>query len=155
MHARPKPLKERVAQLRRLRAEAAAHDPGFERRENALVLPTSFSSALEMRLAGLKAVGYRQEARGMLLLTNNRSMDDEDSLELTIREESTAAALPVITVGTIDRIVEPDYRRRCAERLAVTALGLLAVRADRPHSQVAAGACNIDRGCAGEFLRLT
>lgn len=67
VHARPKPLRESVAQLRQLRAEARRLDPDFDRRENALVLPTSFSAALEMRLAGLKAVGYRQEARGPLL----------------------------------------------------------------------------------------
>jgi len=66
-HARPGSLRERVKQLRALRDDAAARDPGFRRRENALVLPTSFSGALEMRLAGLKAVGYRQEARGFLL----------------------------------------------------------------------------------------
>jgi heptosyltransferase-2 len=66
-HSRPGPLRERVAQLRQLRREARAQDPGFDRRENALVLPTSFSGALEMRLAGLKAVGYAQEARGLLL----------------------------------------------------------------------------------------
>ena len=66
-HARPGPLRERVAQLRALRREARALDAGFDRRENALVLPTSFSGALEMRLAGLKAVGYAQEARGLLL----------------------------------------------------------------------------------------
>ena len=70
VHARPgadSPLRERVAQLRALREHARARDPGFDRRENALVLPTSFSSAMEMRLAGLKAVGYAQEARGLLL----------------------------------------------------------------------------------------
>src|SRR3990167_11474953 len=66
-HARPGPLRERVAQLRALRREARALDAGFDRRENALGLPTSFSGALEMRLAGLKAVGYAQEARGLLL----------------------------------------------------------------------------------------
>ena len=65
--ARPGTLRERVAQLRTLRRDAAALDPGFDRRENALVLATSFSGALEMRLAGLKAVGYSQEARGWLL----------------------------------------------------------------------------------------
>ena len=32
-----------------------------------MVLTTSFSSALEMRLAGLRAVGYGQEARSFLL----------------------------------------------------------------------------------------
>ena len=67
VHARPKALRECALQLRQLRAEARREDAGFDRRENALVLPTSFSSALEMRLAGLKAVGYRQEARGLLL----------------------------------------------------------------------------------------
>ncbi|HSW08059.1 glycosyltransferase family 9 protein [Aquabacterium sp.] len=70
VHARPganSRLRERVAQLRHLRAEACRLDSGFDRRDNAMVLPTSFSSALEMRLAGLKAVGYAQEARGLLL----------------------------------------------------------------------------------------
>ena len=66
-HARPKPLRERAGQLRQMRLQARELDPAFDRRENALVLPTSFSAALEMRLAGLKAVGYRQEARGLLL----------------------------------------------------------------------------------------
>lgn len=59
--------RERIAQLRRLRAACAAADPGFTRRTNALVLPYSFSSALEMRLAGLRAMGYRHEGRGWLL----------------------------------------------------------------------------------------
>lgn len=66
-HNRPAALRERVTQLRTLRHAAQALDAGFDRRENALVLPTSFSGALEMRLAGLKAVGYAQEARGLLL----------------------------------------------------------------------------------------
>ena len=60
-------LRERVAQLASMRRAACAADPAFDRRENALLLPTSFSSALEARLAGLRAVGYAQEARGLLL----------------------------------------------------------------------------------------
>jgi heptosyltransferase II len=67
VHARAGKLVDRVAQLRQLRREACAVDPGFDRRENALILPTSFSAGLEMRLAGLNAVGYDQEARGLLL----------------------------------------------------------------------------------------
>ena len=63
----PAGLGERVRQLRRLRRQAKAIDGQFDRRTNALVLPTSFSSALEMRLAGLNALGYAQEARGLLL----------------------------------------------------------------------------------------
>ena len=67
VHKRPEGLRACVAQLRTLRQDALALDTGFDRRDNALVLPTSFSSALQMRLAGLKAVGYAQEARGLLL----------------------------------------------------------------------------------------
>ena len=66
-HQRPDGLQACAAQLRALRREARLLDTGFDRRDNALVLPTSFSSALEMRLAGLQAVGYAQEARGLLL----------------------------------------------------------------------------------------
>jgi ADP-heptose:LPS heptosyltransferase len=57
----------RVAQWRRLRDGARAEDPGFDRRLNAIALPYSFSSALEMRLAGLRALGFRHEGRGWLL----------------------------------------------------------------------------------------
>ena len=48
-HVRPSALRERVAQLRGLRRAAQAQDKGFDARENALVLATSFSGALEMR----------------------------------------------------------------------------------------------------------
>jgi heptosyltransferase-2 len=65
--ARAAKLSASVAQLKALRAECSRLDSRFSKHENALVLPTSFSSALEMRLAGLRAVGYRQEARGFLL----------------------------------------------------------------------------------------
>jgi heptosyltransferase-2 len=66
-HVRPSGWRARVAQLRQLRRAAQVLDAAFDARENALVLPTSFSGALEMRLAGLRAVGYAQEARGFLL----------------------------------------------------------------------------------------
>jgi heptosyltransferase II len=66
-HVRPATWRQRVAQLRALRLSALSVDSRFDARENALVLVTSFSGALEMRLAGLRAVGYAQEARGFLL----------------------------------------------------------------------------------------
>jgi ADP-heptose:LPS heptosyltransferase len=72
VHVQPKTLRERIAQLKSLRAESLRRDPGFDRRENAIVLPHSFSSALEMRLAGLRAVGYGQEARSFLLARSER-----------------------------------------------------------------------------------
>lgn len=64
------------------------------------------------------------QRRGMLLLTNNRNATGEDSLERTISENSDAASLPVLTVGSVDRMVEREYRERCAERLAEVALYL-------------------------------
>ena len=65
--ARPPGAWAAVQQLRALRRAAKLQDAGFDRRDNAVVLTTSISSALEMRLAGLHAVGYEQEARGFLL----------------------------------------------------------------------------------------
>jgi heptosyltransferase-2 len=63
----PSGLRAKVAQLRALRQQCQALDPGFGQRENAFLLPVSFSSALEMRLAGLKAVGVAKEGRAWLL----------------------------------------------------------------------------------------
>lgn len=57
----------RRAQLRALRARCRAEDPGFDQRLNTVVFPFSLSSALEARLAGLKAIGYRHEGRSLLL----------------------------------------------------------------------------------------
>lgn len=58
----------RVAQLRALRdAAVPGNDAGSGAPLDALVFPYSFSSALEMRLAGLRAVGYAHEGRGLLL----------------------------------------------------------------------------------------
>lgn len=65
--AYPKRYLERVRVLRRLVAEVRRADPDFARRENALIFSKSFSSALEMRLAGLRAVGYGSDGRGWLL----------------------------------------------------------------------------------------
>ena len=67
VHGLPTTLRERVAQLRDLRAQALELDPGFGTRLNAVAWPYSFSSALEMRLAGLRAIGHAHEGRGLLL----------------------------------------------------------------------------------------
>jgi heptosyltransferase II len=64
---KPNTLGESVTQLKQLKHNLIAQDSTFAQRMNALIYPTSFSSALEMRLAGLRAVGYGQEARGFLL----------------------------------------------------------------------------------------
>lgn len=53
----------------------------------------------------------------MILLTANRNMKDEDSLEQVMREENSPTSLPVLTIGKVDRLYEPDYRERCANRI--------------------------------------
>ena len=63
----PSGLRNKVAQLRDLSRQCQALDPGFTQRENAFLLPVSFSSALEMRLAGLKAVGVAKEGRAVMM----------------------------------------------------------------------------------------
>lgn len=67
VHVLPKAAMDRVRLLRQLRAKAGRLDTGFDRRINALCLPDSFSSALEFRLAGLRALGHAWEGRGLLL----------------------------------------------------------------------------------------
>ncbi len=69
VHVLPRTLAERVQLLRRLRVEvslvrARATAPA---RIDALCLPYSFSSALEFRLAGLRALGHAHEGRSWLL----------------------------------------------------------------------------------------
>jgi heptosyltransferase-2 len=67
VHVLPKTLIERVRLLRTMRSAAIRSDTGFSRRINALCLPDSFSSALEFRLAGLRALGHAWEGRRWLL----------------------------------------------------------------------------------------
>lgn len=64
-----------------------------------------------------RAVWHLAQAQRMFLLTSNRNKRGDDSLEQTIRDENTPTALPVITVGDADRLVERIYREACASRL--------------------------------------
>ncbi len=90
--------RSRVAQLRRLRAEARALDPGFDRRLNAITFPYSLSSAAEMRLAGLRAVGHGFEGRRWLLARsvprNLRQHEMAGYWELATTLLQTPAPLP-------------------------------------------------------------
>jgi heptosyltransferase-2 len=67
VHVQPPQLADKVKQLRTLRAACRAVDARFDKRENTLLLPVSLSSALEARLAGLRAVGFAKEGRTPLL----------------------------------------------------------------------------------------
>ena len=60
----------------------------------------------------------------MILITNNRNMKGDDSLEQTLREENRPDSLPVLTIGNIYRLAFRDYRERCADRLLEIGLDL-------------------------------
>ena len=59
---------------------------------------------------------YAQENQ-MIILTANRNMKGDDSLEEVMRKENTATSFPLVTIGNLDRFDEFDYRERCVERL--------------------------------------
>jgi heptosyltransferase II len=63
----PKTFSERRAALQQVAAPLAALDPAFNSRINAITFATSFSSALDMRIAGLKPYGFAVEGRSILL----------------------------------------------------------------------------------------
>jgi hypothetical protein len=60
---------------------------------------------------------YAQSHR-MVLLTANRNKDDEKSLQQAILEQNRSTSYPVVTIATPKRMVEHDYRIRCATALA-------------------------------------
>ena len=66
---------------------------------------------------------YAQEHQ-MMILTANRNMKGEDSLEQVMREENTENSFPVLTISNLDRFSEADYRERCAERLIEIAVDI-------------------------------
>jgi hypothetical protein len=70
------------------------------------------------RAGGIRDVWRCAQANEMILLTANRSMKGKDSLEQVMREKNTSSSLPVITIGSIDRLLaELEYRDRCVNRL--------------------------------------
>ena len=71
----------------------------------------------------VRELRFAQE-HGMILLTGNRQMKEEGSLEKTIRDENTVTSLPVLTVGKVERIVEITYREKCMDRLIEIILDL-------------------------------
>ena len=59
---------------------------------------------------------FAQKHRMVLLTANNK--DDEESLQQTILEQNRPASYPVVTIANPDRMVESEYRNRCATKLA-------------------------------------
>ena len=80
--------------------------------------------------AGDETVWRFCQEHDYLLLTGNRTTTDkDDSLEIIIRRLITPESLPVVTIGNLKRLLAvPEYRERCAVRLAEIVLDLETVR---------------------------
>jgi predicted nuclease of predicted toxin-antitoxin system len=83
---------------------------------------------MPIRFVGFEEVGLLEnssdrlvwqvaQSSQMIILTANRNMKGDDSLEQVIREENTLQSLPVVTIGNKERLDEQSYRERCASRL--------------------------------------
>jgi Domain of unknown function (DUF5615) len=57
------------------------------------------------------------QANGMMIVTANRNMKGEDSLEQVMREDNNSTSFPILTISDLARMDEPDYRDRCVDRL--------------------------------------
>ena len=64
------------------------------------------------------------QANQMMILTANRNMKGEDSLEQVMRQENITDSFPVVTIGDIERLDEFDYRERCVDRLIEIAIDI-------------------------------
>lgn len=71
-----------------------------------------------------KDVWQFAQDKGLILITNNRNMRGQDSLEQTLREENRPESLPVITIGKLERLADLQYRQQCADALVEISLDL-------------------------------
>jgi hypothetical protein len=85
------------------------------------LLPIRFVTFKEMNLSvdsNDRIVWRLAQMNQMILLTANRSMKGEDSLEQVLREENSVDSLPVITIGDTDQfLADRFYRNRCVDRI--------------------------------------
>lgn len=114
-------LGERIAQLRALKQQCLKQDPSFNQRVNTLVMPNSFSSAFEARMAGLKPAGLARDGRSLLLSEAwNARMPSpphhalEGFWELACRLTATEASAP----DRIDLHIDPQARSKADALLA-------------------------------------
>ena len=88
-----------------------------------LRIVTFAESSLPFETSDQKVWEFAQE-HGMVLLTANRNKDGEESLEQAISEQNHPASYPVVTIANVGRIIERDYRTRCATKLAEVCLDI-------------------------------
>jgi hypothetical protein len=85
------------------------------------LLSIQFMTFQEMGLAidsSDRVVWRLAQANQMMILTANRSMKGDDSLEEVLRDENGITSFPVITIGDANRLLSDRvYRNRCGDRL--------------------------------------
>lgn len=65
-----------------------------------------------------REVWQKCQQNEVVLITANRTAEDEDSLEAVIRAGNTPRSLPVVTLANVERIRrDRDYAIRAADRL--------------------------------------
>jgi predicted nuclease of predicted toxin-antitoxin system len=90
---------------------------------------------ISIRFAGFEEVGLLENSSDrliwqvaqtyqMIILTANRNMKGEDSLEQVIRQDNTLGSFPVVTISNKEKLDEQSYRERCAIRLVEIILDL-------------------------------
>jgi hypothetical protein len=92
------------------------------------LLPIQFVTFKEINLpidSSDRIVWRLAQTSQMILLTANRSMKGEESLEQVLREENTAKSLPVVTIGDAKRLLaDRTYRNLAANRIIEIALDM-------------------------------
>ena len=79
--AYPKGFSARRTVLRNVAAPLRAADASFDQRVNAITFATSFSSALDMRTAGLRPYGFAVEGRSFLLKKTAKIVYGEHAMD--------------------------------------------------------------------------
>ncbi len=65
----------------------------------------------------------------LILITDNRNLDSDDSMEATIRRHGTAQSLPIFTIADKDKLrMDSAYAERVIEKLYDYLLGIDDVR---------------------------
>ncbi len=122
VHAYPKKYRDRVALLKSLAADAAREDPDFHQRVNAITFATSFSSALDMRSAGLKTFGFAVEGRSLLLAGRAKIVYGEHALDSYWRLVNAFFGTALVAPAHVRlRVSDPAEKQA---RAALTAAGI-------------------------------
>jgi predicted nuclease of predicted toxin-antitoxin system len=91
------------------------------------LLPIQFITFRDVQLpmdSSDRTVWQYAQTHQMLILTANRNMKGNDSLEQVMREENSPQAYPIVTIGDLSRFDEAEYRERTVNRIIEIVLDL-------------------------------